>query len=167
MGEKMSKVEKKVGNTMTCGTCGNKLTCREKTYPASGNYAARTVTQWQNEDGSAHFKWVSDDNYQCVDKAKNEIPPLQPKHNGTQTEKCSHGVILTEKCEQCENPPVPYTSPAATQGDPPQEKPSLQILLNKFTVLEKDLKAIKGMVDANLAIASESKLMLNDMVKKQ
>ena len=54
-------VEKKEGATQTCGKCGTDLICRLKDY--GGNFAPSM--QWQNFDGTAHFKTSDGKNYAC------------------------------------------------------------------------------------------------------
>ena len=71
----MSKVEKKAGNTMDCGTCGLRLICRDKTYAAYEDHPERTVPQWQNDKGGAHYKWLGPEKYKCVDENGKDIPP--------------------------------------------------------------------------------------------
>ena len=46
---------------MTCGQCGTNLACRMKDY--GGNFAP--TLQWQNFDGSAHYKTSDGKNYTC------------------------------------------------------------------------------------------------------
>lgn len=53
--------EKKEGATMTCKGCGTELTCRSKDY--GGNFAA--TLQWQNQDGSAHYKTTNGKDFTC------------------------------------------------------------------------------------------------------
>ncbi len=54
-------VEKKEGATMNCKQCGSNLICRTKDY--GGNYAPSL--QWQNSDGSAHYKTSDGKNFSC------------------------------------------------------------------------------------------------------
>lgn len=72
-------VEKKEGNTMDCRNCGTLLTCREKHYKASGNFAEKTVLQWQNEDGTAHYSTKDGKNFSC------NIPEGQEQSNPSQS----------------------------------------------------------------------------------
>ncbi len=71
----MSKVEKKVGNTMDCGTCGLRLICRNKTYAAYEDHPERTVPQWQNDKGGAHYKCIGPEKFKCLDENGKDIPP--------------------------------------------------------------------------------------------
>ena len=57
--------EKKEGNEMECRNCGTNLTCRSKHYEASGNFPEKTVLQWQNEDGTAHYSTKDGKNFTC------------------------------------------------------------------------------------------------------
>lgn len=70
----MSKVEKKEGATMDCGSCGLRLICRNKTYEAYEDHPKRTVLQWQNDKGGAHYKWIGPEKFKCVDESGVDIP---------------------------------------------------------------------------------------------
>lgn len=50
---------------MNCMKCGTLLTCHEKTYPETETFKAKTVMQWQNEDGSAHYSTSDGKNFSC------------------------------------------------------------------------------------------------------
>ena len=67
-------VTKKEGATQVCGKCGTELICRMKDY--GGNFAP--TLQWQNYDGTAHFKTPDGKNYSCnvpeEDVAQTRIP---------------------------------------------------------------------------------------------
>jgi hypothetical protein len=52
--------EKKLGATMTCGQCGNTLHCAW-----SKEYEGKRNLQWQNEDGTPHYKRISPGKYEC------------------------------------------------------------------------------------------------------
>jgi hypothetical protein len=54
-------VAKKDGASMTCSQCSTDLICRQKDY--GGNFAA--TLQWQNFDGSAHYKTTDGKNFTC------------------------------------------------------------------------------------------------------
>ena len=62
-------VEKKEGATQTCGKCGTDLICRLKDY--GGNFAPSM--QWQNYDGTAHFKTSDGKNYACNVPDEDEV----------------------------------------------------------------------------------------------
>lgn len=47
--------EKKEGAMMKCSKCGLTLTCRMSNYA----YPYQNKLQWQNDDGSAHYKFAS------------------------------------------------------------------------------------------------------------
>lgn len=47
---------------MTCKQCGTDLICKTKDY--GGNYPP--ALQWQNIDGTAHYKTTDGKNYTCV-----------------------------------------------------------------------------------------------------
>ena len=68
-------VIKKEGATQTCGKCETDLICRMKEY--GGNFAP--TLQWQNYDGTAHFKTTDGKNYSCnvpdeEEQAQTRIP---------------------------------------------------------------------------------------------
>lgn len=54
-------VIKKDGATMTCNNCDTELICRMKEY--GGNFAS--TLQWQNYDGTAHYKTTDGKNFTC------------------------------------------------------------------------------------------------------
>lgn len=73
-------VVKKEGATQTCGKCGTDLICRLKDY--GGNFAP--TLQWQNYDGTPHFKTLDGKTYACnvpdedetaQTRIPSEIPP--------------------------------------------------------------------------------------------
>jgi len=51
--------KKEEGKIQDCWQCGEQLTCRFIEY--QGN----TSLQWQNEDGTPHYKFISDGKYEC------------------------------------------------------------------------------------------------------
>ena len=55
-------VLKKEGAIMTCKQCGTDLICQTKDY--GGNYPP--ALQWQNNDGTAHYKTEDGKNYKCM-----------------------------------------------------------------------------------------------------
>jgi len=48
-------VEKREGATMTCHQCGGNLVCRMSNYM----HPYTNKLQWQNQDGTAHYKYDS------------------------------------------------------------------------------------------------------------
>lgn len=54
-------VAKKEGAIMTCTQCDTELICRLKDY--GGNYPPSL--QWQNYDGTAHYKTTDGKNFEC------------------------------------------------------------------------------------------------------
>lgn len=54
--------EKKEGAEMTCLNCQTDLICRLKDY--GGDYKPKL--QWQNFDGTAHYKTNDGKNFECV-----------------------------------------------------------------------------------------------------
>lgn len=81
----MSKVEKVVGKTMDCVTCGLRLICRSKTYEAYEEHPKRTVLQWQNDNGGAHYKWIGPEKYKCVDTNGKDILPKKKENSEPKT----------------------------------------------------------------------------------
>ena len=72
-------VVKKEGATQTCGKCATDLICRLKDY--GGNFAP--TLQWQNYDGTPHFKTSDGKNYACnvpdeEETAQTRIPTEVP-----------------------------------------------------------------------------------------
>lgn len=54
-------VTKKEGATMECKNCDTELICRLKDY--GGDY--KPTLQWQNYDGTAHYKTSDGKNFSC------------------------------------------------------------------------------------------------------
>ncbi len=105
---------------MTCNQCGTDLICRQKDY--GGNFAA--TLQWQNFDGSAHYKTTDGKNYECNIPDDDEVAQTR---------------IQTEA--------------AKTAGDIPQTLPRAEFqvishLVEKFEVLNLRLEKIDEMVQA-------------------
>ena len=73
---KLSLAAKEDGNHGECPNCGVHITYRMSSY--KGSY--QNKLQWQNDDGTAHLKWVSDKNFKCniPDEMKSDIPPNTP-----------------------------------------------------------------------------------------
>ena len=62
-------VEKIEGAEMTCKSCDSDLVCHMSKY--EGGFENKL--QWQNSDGSAHYKWKSAGKYDCVIPGENNI----------------------------------------------------------------------------------------------
>ena len=85
---------------MSCKQCGSDLTCRIKDY--GGNYAPSL--QWQNKDGSAHYKTVDGKNFNCYipeetsppQQTFTPIPPTTPGTNPPLPPNPQMGEILTK-----------------------------------------------------------------------
>ena len=90
-------VVKKEGATQTCGKCGTDIICRLKDY--GGNFAP--TLQWQNFDGTPHFKTSDGKTYAC---------------NVPDEEETAQTRIPTE------------SPPATTPGTPPTSSSNLAIL---------------------------------------
>ena len=79
-------VLKKEGATQACGKCGSDLICRLKDY--GGNFAP--TLQWQNFNGTAHFKTTDGKSYSCnvpdeEETAQTRIPTETPPEATTTT----------------------------------------------------------------------------------
>ena len=51
VGNKMTKLEKKLGNKGNCPSCNAEIVCGEK------EYKGEITLQWQNPDGTAHYSY--------------------------------------------------------------------------------------------------------------
>jgi len=100
----MGTIPKTEGATMTCLECSTKLECHMSTY--SGDF--QNKLQWQNPDGSAHYKWNGTDDKGNA-KFKCMIPETTaPKTTPTQEESDSNTKHLKQKQEEIKNKePVP------------------------------------------------------------
>ena len=80
-------VTKKEGAQMSCKSCGADLICHTKEY--GGTYAA--TLQWQNSDGTAHYKTSDGKNFSCnipeedPNRQKFQNLPEHPVHHHLQT----------------------------------------------------------------------------------
>lgn len=108
-------VEKKEGAKMSCKNCDTELTCRLRDY--GGDY--KPTLQWQNEDGTAHYKTNDGKNFSC------NIPDEEPSKIDTGQ--------------------TTITPPARTAGDIAQ--PRLERMENKLDSLLHEISLIKGMVE--------------------
>ena len=112
-------VEKKEGATMSCKNCDSDLICRLRDY--GGDY--KPTLQWQNFDGTAHYKTTDGKNFNCN----------IPEDDQTEQTKIS-------------------AEPPRTQGDAPQTTMSgaefslLADLGKKLEIILSDLERIKDMV---------------------
>lgn len=106
-------VTKKEGAVMECKNCDSELICRLKDY--GGDYKA--TLQWQNYDGTAHYKTSDGKNFTC------NIPE-----------------------EEGETKQTHIQSSPSTPGDAPQT-PRLVTLENKIDLILHELELTKGMVE--------------------
>ena len=109
---------KKDGATTTCKNCDTDLICRLKDY--GGNYPP--VLQWQNYDGTAHYKTDDGKNYVCNIPDEDEV-------NQTR-----------------------ITSVPSTPGDAPKSVGATEILLirrmdEKIDLVFADIQRIKEFVE--------------------
>lgn len=110
-------VTKKEGATMECKNCDTELICRLKDY--GGDY--KPTLQWQNYDGTAHYKTSDGKNFSC------NIPE-----------------------EDGETKQTHIPSSPTTPGDAPQDtvkEAKYENLNNKLDRILLDIDTIKGMVE--------------------
>ena len=118
-------VLKKEGATQACGKCGSDLICRLKDY--GGNFAP--TLQWQNFDGTPHFKTTDGKTYAC---------------NVPDEEQTAQTRISSE---------IPTEAPSAiTPGDSPTRINSnllpLSSILEKIDSIMLKLNSVDEMVEA-------------------
>jgi len=115
-------VLKKEGATQACGKCGSDLICRLKDY--GGNFAP--TLQWQNFDGTPHFKTTDGKTYAC---------------NVPDEEQTAQTRISSE---------IPTEAPSATTpGTPPPSTTSSNLaILNAIDDINLKLERIREMVEA-------------------
>jgi hypothetical protein len=112
----VTKIE---GATMDCKNCDSELICRLKDY--GGDY--KSTLQWQNYDGTAHYKTTDGKNFNC------NIPEEEGE------------------TKQTHIPSAPSTPSAPrTPRDPPQIQ-NLINLENKIDVILQELELTKAMVE--------------------
>lgn len=75
-------VDKVEDAEMTCKSCGSDLVCHMSKY--EGGFENKL--QWQNTDGSAHYKWKSPGKFDCVIPEENNETPKQTESKSHQTE---------------------------------------------------------------------------------
>ena len=68
-------VEKKEGAEMECVGCGADLVCHMSKY--EGGF--ENNLQWQNSDGTAHYRWKSAGKFECI------IPDDEPQESSLST----------------------------------------------------------------------------------
>lgn len=73
--------EKVEGAEMTCKSCGSDLVCHMSKY--EGGFENKQ--QWQNSDGSAHYKWKSAGKYDCVLSEENNETSEQAENQASST----------------------------------------------------------------------------------
>ena len=115
-------VIKKEGATQACGKCGTDLICRLKDY--GGNFAP--TLQWQNFDGTPHFKTSDGKTYAC---------------NVPDEEETAQTRISSE---------IPTEAPRATPGTPPPSTTTSSNLaiLNAIDNINLKLQRMDEMVQA-------------------
>lgn len=69
--------DKVEGAEKDCGQCGTHLTCRMSTVKPNSNFPPKL--QWQNPDGTPHFKTKDGKNYTCNIPDGSSKPNRNPK----------------------------------------------------------------------------------------
>lgn len=87
---------------MTCAKCSNDLICRTKEY--GGNYPP--TLQWQNYDGTAHYKTTDGKSYECnlpdeEEVSQSRIPSHTPTTPGDSTPQLLLITRLDENIKLC------------------------------------------------------------------
>ena len=72
-------VEKVDGAGMDCKACGAELVCHMSKY--EGGFENKL--QWQNSDGTAHYKWKSPGKFDCVLPEENNETSEKPSPKPT------------------------------------------------------------------------------------
>jgi len=116
---------KKEGNIDNCGQCGEELICK------SVEYQGKTTLQWQNNDGTAHYKFISRGKYECrtpdglsttVSESISDVNPVAPNihyHSKTKAEEQKLETSrLREKLEE-------LVSSGQLSGNTPQDNAML------------------------------------------
>lgn len=87
-------VQKTEGATMTCQNCKTELVCHMSSYEGS----FENKLQWQNQDGTAHYKWKAPGKFDCI------LPQSQePK----QEQLPDNEKFLEQKQVELKNQPAP------------------------------------------------------------
>lgn len=74
-------VDKVEDAEMECGSCGTDLVCHMSNY--EGGFENKL--QWQNSDGSAHYKWKSPGKFDCVLPEEDNETPERVEDQASQT----------------------------------------------------------------------------------
>lgn len=67
--------EKTEGAKKTCESCGTDVECHMSNY--ANNF--QNKLQWQNADGTAHYKWIGPEKYECIKQQDDSTQTEAPK----------------------------------------------------------------------------------------
>lgn len=116
---------------MTCNNCGSDLVCHMSKY--EGGFENKL--QWQNSDGSAHYKWKSAGKFDCVlPKEGNKTPENQEPNS--KTDKMQTNMQSEQELSQGESQPEVIS----------------------LATLDDKIKTIHGMCEAILHMVTDLKL---------
>lgn len=150
----MSNVEKKVDAIKDCETCGLRLICRNRTYAAYEDHPEKTVLQWQNAVGGAHYKWIGPEKYKCVDadgkdilpKKKEETPTSNTINEGDaagKIPKVGNGLVQNDLMKDDETPTATVIRPATkTPKLQPLDEGTTKVIRNDAILLYKTRQVI-------------------------
>lgn len=91
-------VDKKEGAEQVC-KCGTHIICNTKHYEAADNYPEKTVLQWQNPDGTAHFFTKDGKTFTCnmpILKTEEQESSSTPKPSLTLLDDATKKIIKNE-----------------------------------------------------------------------
>ena len=125
------------GQEMTCKSCGTELIAREKKYEGFDS-----KLQWQNEDGTAHYKFAGPGKFKC------NIPK-------SEEQKHDDAVNI-----------APQRKPATLEYHPPGSTaelgnvvvPSNKVIADDMKLLHEKLDNLKEMVSEVIRMLADQKL---------
>ena len=146
----MSKVEKKEGATMDCGSCGLRLICRNKTYEAYEDHPERTVLQWQNDKGGAHYRWIGPEKFKCVDENGKDIHAKSKDNGSLAAPKVGNGLVQNDLMKDDNETPqskgkqdmIEEAKADAKRDDIPLDTSTTNLVQNESTLLYKIRKIV-------------------------
>ncbi len=124
--------EKKEGARMECLNCGHDLICRTKDY--GGDYKPKL--QWQNEDGTAHYKTKDGKNFECVLPQDDESQEVHTEETIIETN-TSDGNYIPNTATKKELEKVPEIDPELGQQMDDETLLQYQVYLRTRKFIEK------------------------------